>query len=95
MATNTSNIIQSTHNDTDRILARIDSIETNRLRESLDQARQENQTLKFAASQCQQNAYLISELAPKVPVPAFTVPNPYTGYSYYGNYSNGCGGCCA
>ena len=36
----------------------------------------ENQSLKFAASQAAQNAYLINELRP-CPVPAYTVANPY------------------
>lgn len=40
----------------------------------------ENQTLKFAASQQAQNAYLLSELSPKLPVPAYTVPNPFAAY---------------
>ena len=39
----------------------------------------ENQTLKFAASQAAQNAYLINELRP-CPVPAYTVANPYCNY---------------
>ncbi len=39
----------------------------------------ENQNLKFAASQQAQNAYLVSQLAPKLPVAAYTVPNPFTG----------------
>jgi hypothetical protein len=82
MATNTNNIIQATHGDADRIIARLDAIETNRLREQLDEARRQNQTLEFTASQCSQNAYLINALAPKAPVPAFTVPNPYAGYGY-------------
>lgn len=50
--------------------------------------------LQLAASQQAQNAYLISELAPKLPVPAYTVPNPFTGgcgtYTY-GGYGYGCG----
>lgn len=37
----------------------------------------ENQTLKFAASQAAQNAYLVNELRP-CPVPAYPVANPYT-----------------
>ena len=37
----------------------------------------ENQSLKFAASQQAQNAYLISELGQKCPVAAYVVPNPY------------------
>lgn len=56
----------------------------------------ENQTLKFAASQQAQNAYLVNELAPKYPIPAYVVPNPYCnngyGYGFYNN--NGCGNNC-
>ena len=36
----------------------------------------ENQSLKFAASQAAQNAYLVNELGCKCPVPAYVVPNP-------------------
>jgi hypothetical protein len=46
----------------------------------------ENQSLKFAASQASQNAYLVNELRP-CPVPAYVVQNPYccnsNGYSNY------------
>lgn len=45
----------------------------------------ENQSLKFAASQCEQNNYLVSKLSP-CPVPAYVVPNPYA--------STGCGCAC-
>ena len=37
----------------------------------------ENQTLKFAASQQAQNAYLINELGNKPAIPAYIVANPY------------------
>ena len=37
----------------------------------------ENQSLKFAASQQAQNTYLVNTLAPKYPIPAYVVPNPY------------------
>ena len=47
----------------------------------------ENQSLKFAASQAAQNAYLVNELRP-CPVPAYTVANPYCCNTYFGN----CGG---
>lgn len=47
----------------------------------------ENQTLKFAASQQAQNAYLVSELSPKCPIPSYTVPNPFVNYN-----NNNC--CC-
>lgn len=53
----------------------------------------ENQTLRFAASQSAQNAFLINALNP-APVPSYTVPNPYTGAYGYGAFNNGCGcGC--
>ena len=50
----------------------------------------ENQTLKFAASQQAQNAYLVGALKDPCPVPAYVVPNPnccYQPVTY-----NGCGG---
>ena len=47
----------------------------------------ENQTLKFAASQQAQNAYLINALRDPCPVPAYVVPNPN---SYVPTFSN-CG----
>lgn len=52
----------------------------------------ENQSLKFAASQAAQNAYLVGELRP-APVPAYTVANPYccNNYGYGYAYSGGCG----
>lgn len=49
--------------------------------------------LQLAASQQAQNNYLVSELAPKLPVPAYTVPNPFANYGF-----GGCGNtfsCCA
>lgn len=46
----------------------------------------ENQSLKFAASQAAQNAYLVNELRP-APVPAYNVPNPYCCTTYF----NTCG----
>lgn len=48
----------------------------------------ENQALKFAQSQSNQNAFLIGQLAPKA-IPAYLAPNPYTGqYGGYGNYNS-------
>lgn len=62
----------------------------------------ENQALKFQASQVAQNQFItqvgsdiVNRLQPP-PVPAYQVPNPYTGYGYgYGGYAyNNCGcGC--
>ena len=107
MATNTNNIIQSTHNDTDRVIARLDQMENTRQQEKIAALQAENQSLKFAASQSAQNAFitanqeaqtaeLIRRLGRDCPVPAYVVPNPNccygNGYGY--NNSNGCGcGC--
>lgn len=77
MATNTRDIVQSTHNDTDRILARLDLMETNRLQDKIATLTSENQALKFSASQCAQNAYLVDQLGAKTPSPCYVVPNPY------------------
>lgn len=85
-ATNARDIIQSTHNDTDRIIARLDAMESTRQQEKIDALRLENQTLKFAASQEMQNNYLVNALRP-VPVPAFQVPAPYP----YSGCGCGCG----
>lgn len=65
----------------------------------------ENQSLKFAASQANQNAFitanqeaqtaeLIRRLATPCPVPAYVVPNPnccYTGYAVTNSCGCGCG----
>ena len=52
----------------------------------------ENQALKLTQSQSNQNAFLISQLAPKA-IPAYIAPNPYTGvYGAYGGAAYGCGG---
>jgi hypothetical protein len=55
----------------------------------------ENNSLKTQISQSEQNAYLVSQLAPKA-APAYVVANPYTGAIYpmttYGSgYGCGCG----
>lgn len=52
----------------------------------------ENASLRAAQSQSNQNAFLISQLAPKA-IPAYLAPNPYTGaYGAYGGaVYGGCG----
>ena len=87
MATNTRDVIQSTHSDTDRIIARIDAMENTRMQEKISALQSENQSLKFAASQNEQNAFiaanqnaqtaeLIRRISP-MPVPSYQVPAPY------------------
>lgn len=68
--------------------------------EKIDSLRAENQTLKFQASQVAQNQFItqvgsdiVNRLQP-VPVPSYTVANPYASYGYGGYASSGCGcGC--
>lgn len=105
---NTRDIIQSTHNDTDRVLAALNQMESNRQAEKIEALRLENQTLKFQASQTAQNAFitanqdaqtaeLIRRIVP-TPTPAYVVPNPnccYGGGYGYGGYGNcGCNNGC-
>lgn len=47
MATNTNNIIQSSHNDTDRVIAKLDSMENARQQEKVAALQLENQGIKF------------------------------------------------
>lgn len=49
----------------------------------------ENQSLKFAASQANQNSYLVNTLRP-CPIPAYIQPNPFCNYDYLSLYKNGC-----
>lgn len=86
-----NSVIQSSHSDTDRVIAKLDAMETARLNDKLDALRLENQTLKFAASQAEQNAYiaanqeaqtatLLRRLGAECPSPAYIVnaPTPVT-----------------
>lgn len=94
---NTSAIIQNAHGDTDRILARLDAMESARKDETIMALREKLSRADLAASQAAQNTYLVNQLRP-CPQPAYLTCNPFTGQTYsYGSYSNGCGcnsGCC-
>mgnify|MGYP001148168035 CR=1 FL=1 len=56
-ATNAANIIQNAHNDTDRVIAKLDAMEMDRKDETIAALRQELQTARFQASQRDQNGY--------------------------------------
>ena len=81
MNQNTRDIIDSQNAGTRAILDYL-------CQEKIADLQNENQTLKFEASQGAQNALLINTLRP-APVPSYSVPNPYA----YGGWQNGCG-CC-
>ena len=106
LATNTTSIIQNAHNDTDRIISKLNDMESARQAEKIAALQAENQSLKFQASQTAQNAFitanqdaqtaeLIRRLGRDCPVPAYVVPNPNCCYGTpVGVLNNGCGcGC--
>lgn len=108
LATNTTSIIQNAHNDTDRVIAKLDAMENARQQEKIQALQAENQNLKFQASQAAQNTFitanqeaqtaeLIRRLGRDCPVPAFVVPNPNCCYGNGYGFNNGCGcgnSCC-
>lgn len=90
-ATNTNAIIQNAHNDTDRIIARLDAMEMSRKDEVIAAQNQKIFGLELSASQAAQNAYitanqsaqtaeLIRRLGADCPQPAYVVqpPQPVT-----------------
>ena len=109
LATNTNNIVQSGRSDTDRVIAKLDHMEATRQAEKIEALRMENQTLRFQASQAQQNAFitanqeaqtaeLIRRLGADCPVPSYLV-NPPTPVNFPTNccgtvqFGNQGGGC--
>lgn len=73
--------------NTRSILAAIQDMQTQNLHDKIAELTAANSELKFQASQAAQNAYLVNAINPTA-VPAYQVPNPYTG-SY--GYRCGCG----
>ena len=96
----TRDILENNNSNTRAILDYLTNSEMEKLRA-------ENQTLKFAASQSNQNAVLqaamdantaeiIRRTGNDCPVPAYYVPNPhccygYNGYGAFAGYNNSCG----
>lgn len=87
LATNTTAIIQNAHNDTDRVIAKLNDMESARQAEKIAALQAENQSLKFQANQAAQNSYLaatmdanqaelIRRLGRDCPVPAYWVQPP-------------------
>lgn len=95
-ATNTTAIIQNAHNDTDRVLAKLDAMEMARKDETIFALREKLSAADLAASQAAQNNYLVNALRP-CPIPAYISCNPWAAQAPYGscgNCGNGCGcGC--
>lgn len=77
MVTQNNNTLQAIDKVGDRIIDYLAN-------EKVQTLRDENQSLRLAASQCAQNAYLIEQLKTPTPIPAYNVPSPYA-------YTNHCG----
>lgn len=75
---NTRDIIESQNASTRAILDALNAQKTEALKDRIMEQNQQISALQLAASQAAQNDYLISQLK-QCPIPAYTVPNPYTG----------------
>lgn len=86
MANNTRDIIDSNREGTQAILSYLCD-------RQIADLQQENQTLRLAASQQAQNAYLIDQLRPCAK-PAYITCSPFQSAYGFNGYNNGCGcGC--
>lgn len=75
-ATNTTAIVQNAHNDADRIIARIDRMESDRQAERIQQLTADNNALRFQISQDRQTTTVIDKLGYHCPVSAYVVQPP-------------------
>lgn len=85
---NTRDIIDAVNGGNRAILDAIQQSKVEAMQDKIDTLTAANTNLQFQASQQAQNAYLVEQLGPKAPVPAFSVPSPY----YYGGYGTGLNG---
>lgn len=84
---NTRDIINSQHADADRIIARIDAIETNRLKEQLDAERAANIALQGRIDRAELRTNLVNDIKP-CPQPCYVTCNPWAYQQ-----TNSCCGC--
>lgn len=100
MATNTCAINTNASNNTRDIIDAVNangratqdmimSLRYDDLKTENQRLRDANNSLQLAASQARQTNQIVSALEPKLPVAAYTVPNPYTGCGC--NSGCGCG----
>ncbi len=108
ISTSTRDVVDSQNAGTRAILDKMCQMEYNALNDKYQAVLTENQGLKFAASQAQQNvalgammdantAEIIRRTAPQTPVPAFPVnpPFPYYGYGFGAGFGgSSCGNSC-
>lgn len=85
--TNTRDIVDSQNANTQAILARLDAMETNRLREQLEAERDARYSLQGQLDRAQLRTQIVNDVRP-CPIPSYPVPNPF-GCNC--GYNNGCG----
>lgn len=98
-AQNTNALLQSGHADADRIIAKLDAMETARKDERIAQLTSDNNALKFQISQEGQSRWLYEQLGPKCPQAAYVVQPPQQvtfptnccGGVNFAAYNGGCG----
>lgn len=88
-ANNTRDIIQSTHTDTDRIMARLDAMENARKDEKIAMLQSKVSTLENREAMSGWSNYIVNEVRP-CPKPMYEVCNPYS----YQAPQNSCRSCC-
>lgn len=104
---NTRDVIQNSHNDTDRVIAKLSDMESTRQQERIAELQAQVTQLKFDRSQSEQNAYLTATMTSNVAelqrtlgipkaVPSYPVnpPFPYYGYNGGCGFNNGCNNNC-
>jgi hypothetical protein len=75
----TRDLMENQNANTRSVLSAIQDMQTQALHDKIAELTTANSDLRFQASQAAQNSYLINALNPS-PVPAYTVPNPYSSY---------------
>lgn len=84
--TNTRDIVDSQNAGTQAILARLDAMETNRLREQLEAERDAKYALQGQLDRAQLRTQIVNDVRP-CPIPAYITCNPFgcnCGYNQYG-----------
>jgi hypothetical protein len=100
-----NNVIQSNQAQTQALAAKIDlqtqiindkfcQLEMREMQNTIQQLREEKQALATSAITQQQTQNIVSQLAPKAPVPAYVVQNPGCCYTPTVRVANECGCAC-
>lgn len=88
MQTNTRDVIDSQNAGTQAILAKLDAMETNRLREKLEAERDAKYALQGQLDRAQLRTDIVNDVRP-CPIPSFNVPNPFCSCNCNNTYGYG------